>query len=423
MGFKCALQIKGLTRGEPAPGKKHRMNLRKATMEAGYERASKSETLDKRRSHFNRYAGFVKGSECADTMENESEFTTVRKKDGTIVQRKARADLVPGFAVICNPPYEVCKLWDDATYEKYYSDSWECLCLFKPKIFRDENLVITAEHFDEGVPPEDITDIRQIDRHKHFIGYARDEKGGWCGNEIDAKFFVELNKVFPQMMRDRGWDMDELDTTDFERAKDDPEYRAERDYKRGQSGRSVNQYITNKAEKLLDEAEAIHNEAVIKDDVASKLLEEAEAIRFEIDRDADLSQMLWDETIQANMASQERELKSDEHIGKAKRYAEKLKKEAQQEHDTYLASAKKEIEAERQQMLREMELQRQEIRQVLQDAQSALHTIEQAAEKLNGRSRENADRFHSKASDRIADLDERFSGLIDDSEKEHEGME
>lgn len=74
-------------------------------------------------------------------------------------------------------------------------------------------------------------------------------------------------------------------------------------------------------------------------------------------------------------------------------------------------------------MLREMELQRQEIRQVLQDAQSALHTIEQAAEKLNGRSRENADRFHSKASDRIADLDERFSGLIDDSEKEHEGME
>lgn len=255
MGWKCAIQIKGLTIGEPSPTSKHRMNLRKAAMEAGYERASKSQTLDRRRSHFNRYEGFRKGSECADTMEAEAEFVTVHMKDGTTRQRKSRSNAVPGFAMIINPPYEVCAGWDDETYNKFYQDSWNCLCEYYPRIFRDENIVMDAEHFDEGVPPEDITDVSQIDRHLHRIGYARDEDGKWCGNEIDAKFFVGLNKIFSAKMREIGWvDMDDLDTTDFERAKVDEDYKAERDMKRGESGMSVNQHLFKKANQMIDKA-------------------------------------------------------------------------------------------------------------------------------------------------------------------------
>ena len=255
MGWKCAIQIKGLTIGEPSPTSKHRMNLRKAAMEAGYERASKSQTLDKRRSHFNRYEGFKKGSECADVMEAEAEFVTVHMKDGTTRQRKSRSNAVPGFAMIINPPYEVCAGWNDETYQKFYQDSWDCLCEYYPRIFRNENVVMSAEHFDEGVPPEDISDVSQIDRHLHRIGYARDEDGKWCGNEIDAKFFVGLNKIFSAKMREIGWvDMDDLDTTDFERAKVDEDYKAERDMKRGESGLSVNQHLFKKANRMIDEA-------------------------------------------------------------------------------------------------------------------------------------------------------------------------
>lgn len=254
MGWKCAIQIKGLTIGEPSPTSKHRMNLRKAAMEAGYERASKSQTLDRRPSHFNRYEGFRKGSECADTMEAEAEFVTVHMKDGTTRQRKSRSNAVPGFAMIINPPYEVCAGWNDETYNLFYRDSWECLCAYYPRIFRDENVVMSAEHFDEGVPPEDISDVSQIDRHLHRIGYARDEDGKWCGNEIDAKFFVGLNKVFPSMMRERGWDMDDLDTTDFERAAVDADYKAERDMKRSESGLSVNRHLFRKANQMIDKA-------------------------------------------------------------------------------------------------------------------------------------------------------------------------
>ena len=276
MGWKCAIQIKGLTIGEPSPTSKHRMNLRKAAMEAGYERASKSQTLDRRRSHFNRYEGFRKGTECADVMEAEAEFVTVHMKDGTIRQRKSRSNAVPGFAMIINPPYEVCAGWNDETYQKFYQDAWNCLCEYYPRIFRDENVVMSAEHFDEGVPPEDITDVSQIDRHLHRIGYARDEDGKWCGNEIDAKFFVGLNKVFPSMMREIGWeDMDDLDTTDFERAKADEEYKAERDMKRGESGLSVNRHLFKKANQMIDEVVEIQ-EALRERELAVENREQAQ---------------------------------------------------------------------------------------------------------------------------------------------------
>lgn len=276
MGWKCAIQIKGLTIGEPSPTSKHRMNLRKAAMEAGYERASKSQTLDRRRSHFNRYEGFRKGSECADTMEAEAEFVTVHMKDGTTRQRKSRSNAVPGFAMIINPPYEVCAGWDDETYNKFYQDSWNCLCEYYPRIFRDENIVMDAEHFDEGVPPEDITDVSQIDRHLHRIGYARDEDGKWCGNEIDAKFFVGLNKIFSAKMREIGWaDMADLNVTDFERAKVDADYKAERDMKRGESGLSVNRHLFKKANQMIDEVVEIQ-EALRERELAVENREQAQ---------------------------------------------------------------------------------------------------------------------------------------------------
>ena len=324
MGFKCALQIKGLTIDDPAPTAKHRMNLRKAVMEAGNERASKSDTLDRSRSHFNRYEGFTSGKECADAMETGSEFTTVHMKDGTVRQRKTRSDAVIGFAVICNPPADVCQSWDDDTYAKFYSDSWECLSLVKPNIFRDENTVMIAEHFDEGVPPEDSSDVSQIDRHQHRIGYARDENGKWCGNEIDGKFLHDLNTVFPQMMRDRGWDMDELDTTDYDRMAVDEEYATERRKKRKQSGKSVNEHIAGKvrdadrqATELVNQALQISTAATERMNLAAELMMEADAQKQYADKvvdeaEAKAKHLLENATAQAKQVEQKASAANDE---------------------------------------------------------------------------------------------------------------
>ena len=281
MGWRCAIQIKGLTIGEPKHGQKHRMPLSKAAKEAGYERASRSITLDRGRSDKNIYSGYKSGEECAKMMEEEAAYVEIKMKDGTVKKRKNRADAVIGFAVIFNPPADVCKEWSDAQYEKFYSDCWDCLCELHPEIFRDENITMSAEHFDEGLPVTE--EGESISRHMHRIGFARDTEGHWCGNKIDAKMLHDLNLVFPSMMRQRGWtEMEDLDVTDFERMRTDEEYRKERQAKRKQAGKGVNQYSEGerrkklqKASELLEEVEQMHGEAASKNEEAEQLRKEA----------------------------------------------------------------------------------------------------------------------------------------------------
>lgn len=260
MGWKCAPQVMGLVRGEPKAGQKHRANGRKIAMEAGYERASLSDTLDRTRSNQNEYEGYRSGKEFWDVMEQEASEYRVQVKGKTktgeeIIREKGlQHNAVIGWAVIYNPPAEVCRDWTQAQYKKFHEDCQECMGLISP-IFRKENIRMTAFHKDEGVPADDG---EEPDGHFHDLGISLDENGHYCGTMIDAKLLVTINKKFPALMRERGWDMDDLDVTDFDRAKVDSDYKAERDFKRGQSGKSVNQHIRKTAEKLMDEAEAVY---------------------------------------------------------------------------------------------------------------------------------------------------------------------
>ena len=260
MRWKCAPQVLGLVRGEPKEGQKHRANIRKIAMEAGYERASRSETLDRRRSHLNQYTGFRSGAAFADSMEEEAAAYRMqvagKTKDGQDIvrERGLQHNAVIGWAVIYNPPADVCMGWSDDMYAKFYDDCRDCMAQIEPRIFRRENIRMSAEHFDEGVPPEDIQDLSSIDRHLHDLGVCRDEDGRYCGNLIDAKLMIRINLLFPQMMRECGWrNIDDLDTTDFERAKDDKEYAAERNAKRRRSGLSVNRHLSGKSQKMAEE--------------------------------------------------------------------------------------------------------------------------------------------------------------------------
>lgn len=266
MGWKCAPQVMGLVRGEPKQGQKHRANIRKIAMEAGYERASRSDTLDRSRSSQNQYDGYRSGSKFADDMEQEAAEYRVKvngkTKDGQpIVREKGLPhNAVIGWAVIYNPPAEVCADWTDAEYAKFHRDCRDCMAAIEPRLFRSENIRMSAEHYDEGVPPESASG--KIDRHFHDLGISKDADGHYCGNLIDAKLLIRINERFPAMMRERGWDMDDLDRTDFERAKTDKEYASERNAKRRKSGLSVNKHLSRKAQKLVDDAAEMADQAV-----------------------------------------------------------------------------------------------------------------------------------------------------------------
>lgn len=132
MGWKCAPQVMGLVRGEPKQGQKHRANIRKIAMEAGYERASKSDTLDKSRSKQNQYDGYSSGAEFAAVMEQEASKYRVKVNGKTkdkkpVVREKGLPhNAVIGWAVIYNPPAEVCATWTNDDYQKFYADCREC---------------------------------------------------------------------------------------------------------------------------------------------------------------------------------------------------------------------------------------------------------------------------------------------------------
>lgn len=252
MGYKCTPQLIGLVRGTPKG--KHRANGGKICREFGDGRFSNSDTLDRTRSHLNAYAGrsesgnvYHTGQDCWDDLKAKAEAYRIKgkAKDGSETSRGLRKDAVIGYAGIFNPPDEMCVGWDRATYNKFYTDSFDVLGEIEPRLFRRQNIKMITKHRDEGLPDEN----GNYGEHAHFAGIPLDENGRYCGNLLDAKLLSAINREYPRKMRERGWELDDLDTTDWERYKADAEYREERKAKRKNSGKSVNEYIADKADK------------------------------------------------------------------------------------------------------------------------------------------------------------------------------
>lgn len=290
MGFKCAPQLLGLTIGEPPvktnekTGKKyknrHRANGEAIAKEMFEERASRSETLDRSRSRLNEYEGFTSGEDCwADMLNDVAEYKMpVKLKNGQTAYRKLGgrqlAELVPGWSIILNPPPEMTVGWTDADYDRFDADGMEVLAEICP-IFKPKNYKGKAIHRDEG--REDVNG--EYGRHTHYIGNCWDGEGRYCGSVINGLLYDEINRRFPEMMRAKGWDLDDLDVTDWEKLNEKDEngefvnqdYRAEREEKRKNKGRSINQVIEDdrnaarnaklEAQQLKDEAQAERDEA------------------------------------------------------------------------------------------------------------------------------------------------------------------
>lgn len=285
MGWKCTPQLTGLVRGEPKAGQKHRSNAERIIAEAGKERVSKSDTLDKDRSYLNRYTGFESGYDCLNyiTKEADEYRQEVTGKGGTKHYRKLREDAIIGYAIIYNPPEEICSSWTDEEYTKFYEDSRDVMEQICPDIFRRDTIVMSAEHHDEGT----ITDTSKISRHIHDIGIPKSKDGRYCGTKIDAKLCADINKSYPKLMREKGWDIDDLDCTDWDKYNSDKEYRAERKSKQ-KSGKSVNEYLANKMRQQIKENEELSetlknaiSEALELADDKDKLEQEKEQIRVE----------------------------------------------------------------------------------------------------------------------------------------------
>lgn len=266
-----------MVRGEPEPGRDHRANGLKISMEAGDERASKSKTLDRTRSHLNGYTGYRSGAECWEAMEAEADDYRVecKYKGGKVRSKKLRKDAVIGWAMIFKVPAEVTRDWTPERHRKFNSDSWKIMRKLAPNLFRNENVRLVATHRDEdGV-------------HVHMIGDAKDKDGRYCGNEIDRVLFDKINDEYPAMMRALGWDeMEDVERTDWSRLKldeetgepVDPEYYAAWAEKQAlkPGGLSVNEWALAKAKERIEASKRMYDDA-------GQLLRQAEDAEKEAD--------------------------------------------------------------------------------------------------------------------------------------------
>lgn len=313
MGWKCAPQVKGLVRGEPKPNAKHRANGGKILAEMGNERFSRSDTLDRTRSHLNKYDdGFSAGLDCWAAMQAEADNYKIKgkTKDGKEFEKRLRADAVIGWSVIINPPADMTVGWTRERYAAFYRDSREVLAEIMPELFRAENVRMSATHRDEG----ELGPDGKYSEHQHYAGVSRDADGRYCGNLVDAKLMVIINQEYPRMMRGRNWDLDDLDVTDFERMGKnedgtyrDPEYRASR-LGRKKGGKDVNKYIADKARdaeraymdaiEQVKQAKQLHMEMEIRSRaVIEQELQVADRERQVADREREVSKQAHDAAI------------------------------------------------------------------------------------------------------------------------------
>lgn len=327
MGWKCVPQVMGLVRGDGMrrDGKgqaKHRANAAAIVHEAfeiadrddGHPipiRKSASDTYDRSRTPNNRYTGYQTADDVVAALEEEAaaqtvEVQTKNKETGETVIRKRplRSDAVIGVAVIFKPPCAIARTWTRQEYDKFINDSLDVMATVQCggevdkktgklkrgqepcHLFRRENIIAGAEHWDEGslAEGEDV-----YTGHWHHIYKPEDENGKYRGNLIDPYFLSRLSAVYPRMMRERGWDIEDCDCTDWEKFNDDkgPEntgYRAKRKSKIRQGGKSVNKYITSAEREAVaaqyEEAGAMLDQAAaLRDDVVQRAEMDADSIR------------------------------------------------------------------------------------------------------------------------------------------------
>lgn len=312
MGYKCTPQLIGLVRGQPKPGQKHRANGGAILRELGEERYSASPTLDRSRSARNEYTGYRSGGDCWAAMEDEAARYKVRgrTKDGKDFVRSLRSDAVVGISVIYNPPHDMAADWTVEDYQRFYRDSQEVMAAIEPRLFRPSNVRMMADHADEGLEAEP----GEYGRHRHAVYVPRDGEGRYCGNLEDARLRDRINQEYPRMMRDRGWDLDDLDITDWERYKTDPEYQAERQAKRRKSGRSVADYARDEAVRMAGEAGDLRAESarLLADLRAERDRQAQEAARMAQER-AELARERQDLAVQRKaLSADQRALRAQE---------------------------------------------------------------------------------------------------------------
>lgn len=214
---------------------KRKGSARKVAEEAGNERYSKDQDLDRARSTLNEYTGYTSGKALMDYWEAEA----AKHKDG--LGRPLRSDAVIGYSVIIKPDEDSMAAMSEAEQLQFVRDSIRVT----EEILYAHGLQVdmTALHRDERSP------------HAHLLGHDVEYR---AGKKIGIQLYAAFNKTYPERMRALGYDVEDMAVYDPLKAagmsaEDAAAYKADcisRKKKKGPSGRSSNQYKADREAEL-----------------------------------------------------------------------------------------------------------------------------------------------------------------------------
>lgn len=220
---------------------KRKGSARKVAEEAGNERYSKDQDLDRSKSTLNEYTGYTSGKALMDYWEAEA----AKHKDS--LGRPLRSDAVIGYSVIIKPDEDSMASMDEAAQLQFVRDSIRVT----EEILYEHGLQVdmAALHRDERSP------------HAHLLGHDVEYR---AGKKIGIQLYAAFNRTYPERMRALGYDVEDMTVYDPLKAasmtaEEAADYKADciaRKKKKGPSGRSSSQYKADKdAELKAKEAE------------------------------------------------------------------------------------------------------------------------------------------------------------------------
>lgn len=180
---------------------KHCGSFKKVAEEALKERLGLDLDINPELATENVYIGIETAEELMQYSAEHIAEMDYNRPEGA---KKIRSDAVVMCSTIIKPPMEMMDGLDRQQQERFLRDAYDSFL----EIIGAENAKSAVMHFDELSP------------HIHIFWEPMTEDGRLCAKEKhNLKFFGKLNRELPQMLRDKGWDIDDCQA--YDKAKED----------------------------------------------------------------------------------------------------------------------------------------------------------------------------------------------------------
>lgn len=301
MGFNCGMPVLTLDNLAHAAGDKHG-NAKKVAYEAFEERQGKDSDIDRAKTSDNIYFSFDHGNKAFRKGEElytywqsqaDSHTCTVNGKE-----RKMRSDAKIGFTGIIKPDSDYMNSLPHDEQMRFCKDAMGIVT----DIYKKQGLTMDAAviHVDERAT------------HIHYFGHDESYK---MSKKVNLALYDKLNREFPQRMRLKGWEMNDLTgykeatagMTDDELQEYKAKKRSERrerhnkssqEYKADREAKKVLEDATTRSEGILQQAESEAQEI--------KKRAEIEAQKLKAENQAK-AQAIWDAINAKSQEQDERE--------------------------------------------------------------------------------------------------------------------